>query len=476
MSIFLASVPAGSPFYHGAGSADPIKGMEWLAFEPEHAMMFARAFVRPPKGPSKHPKSPASSDQKVLDINSALLRQEHPLVALLDDDPPGPPKDRPKHPRSKPGWLHTYRTKHALRLLYVDGMGAGKTSNGTLDTQDYLLLLGALGSHQEMWDVKRGQALCKLAKDHWDSKIDGFLRMEAGFEIILCDFEAHLGTVFVDRVNDEYVYSAGDQDHFPPADTWFNYWRAVMDRANGFPPGRAKIYYDDFVTAYGRGLELHGSDGDFNHPRLLNVSKVDLSSLRADVDTLVQRSDSIFNTVDEWSEWQSIVDLLVTRYASRLRYLTSSRYADSPASLHGEINRMLSPFVDYDNRSLVKEIERCTVHFLPDMTTSSTSLIAKVISSISHTICERMFAALEASDPHAYGRQGRRDAYEELNELITYLDWTVWKECPQCAVDELCVVPVWPFGALEDHEHPSCHNATVGFSQRGYWGNIGGGP
>ncbi|KAF2100121.1 hypothetical protein NA57DRAFT_15735, partial [Rhizodiscina lignyota] len=473
MSVFLASVPAGSPFYHGGSSPDPITGMEWLAFEPEHAMMFARFFSTPPL---------PSTEQRPLFSSSSLLRgEEHPLLALMDDEkPPGPPGGgppgerppgkRPKRPRSEPGWLHTYRTKHDLRLLYVDGMGAGKTANGTLDTQDYLLLLGSHGSHPKMWDIERGEALCALADKDWNGKIDGFLRMEAGFEIILCDFERHLDTIYVERVNDYLAEDALEPEKEAlAADVWFNYWRAIVDRFHGFPPGRAKVYYDEFVTAYGHGFDLHSEDE--SKPRLLNVSQSDLELLRANVDDLVFNSDTIFYNVHEWFDWQSTVDYIVTRYASRLEYLTSPRYAESQKYLHHELRRTLNPFIDNDNRAIPAEIERCTSHFLPNNSYPhplSASFVENVITSVSRSVCERLFTALESSDPKG---TGAGDPYKELRELMAYLNWTVWKECGQCAVDELCVVPVWPFGALEDHERPSCHNATVGFSQRGYWGN-----
>jgi hypothetical protein len=47
MSFFLATVPAGTQLYHGTSNPEPIEGMQWLAFEPEHALIFAR----PNRGP-----------------------------------------------------------------------------------------------------------------------------------------------------------------------------------------------------------------------------------------------------------------------------------------------------------------------------------------------------------------------------------------------------------------------------------------
>src|SRR3954451_7330658 len=54
MSFFLATVPAGTRLYHGGSTRDPVIGPEWLAFEAEHALMFARPRRRPSKGWPPH--------------------------------------------------------------------------------------------------------------------------------------------------------------------------------------------------------------------------------------------------------------------------------------------------------------------------------------------------------------------------------------------------------------------------------------
>lgn len=47
MSFFLATVPQGVQLYHGTNRSSAITGMEWLAFEQEHAMQFANLIVWP---------------------------------------------------------------------------------------------------------------------------------------------------------------------------------------------------------------------------------------------------------------------------------------------------------------------------------------------------------------------------------------------------------------------------------------------
>lgn len=83
------------------------------------------------------------------------------------------------------GYLHICRTTRPLtNLLYIDGMSAGKSSMGTLDTQD-LVLRNSSDDNPAGGDNMRGQELRALGAE-WG--IEGFVRMEMGFEIIFCEF------------------------------------------------------------------------------------------------------------------------------------------------------------------------------------------------------------------------------------------------------------------------------------------------
>ncbi len=56
-----------------------------------------------------------------------------------------------------------------------------------------------------------------------------------------------------------------------------------------------------------------------------------------------------------------------------------------------------------------------------------------------------------------------------LKTLVDYLNWATWKECGKCAYDEICFVAIWPWGSIEDHEHPSCMKSDVLAKRQGYW-------
>ncbi|KZP03672.1 hypothetical protein FIBSPDRAFT_879247 [Athelia psychrophila] len=122
--------------YHGRKDTDPPQSPEWFAFDPE---------------------------------------MSHTLMVLLGG----------------PTYLITYRTTKPARVLYFDGMSAAWGSLGWMDTQEVLLRGAGTKGPQEkdeicwMDDYKCAKKLCKWASSR---NIEGFVRMNAGFELIWCDF------------------------------------------------------------------------------------------------------------------------------------------------------------------------------------------------------------------------------------------------------------------------------------------------
>lgn len=451
MSMFLASVPADTQLYHGNGSPNPVIGMEWLAFEPEHATMFAAKLDAPHHRPPQNQNPLLDSPLQATDRQSVMQ-----MLMEMEGD------ERPRIPHIEPGWLHTFRTKHQLRLVYIDGMSAGKTRNGTLDFEDFLVLR-ANKTFPDMWDVERGHKLCDIAAKEWKGRVDGFMRMECGFEVILCDFERHLDVVHVNRVkNSSLVAHEADR-----AGSFFSLFRAISDRFDGIGRGRAIIHHDRFVTAFGRGLDLF--DGaKLDQPRLVNVDAQEMNNIRSEIDELIADSPAIFNEVDHWTDWQAVVDLIVSRYSSRLTYMASPPMRANDTALHAELDRALAPFIDYSSRDTSAEIDTCTAHFLPAASHLHTSQAFEAASTVSRRICTALFTALSSSTADSVNMpQSPRDI---LDGLMTWLDWSTWKACGPCAANELCSIPIWPFGSRADHERPSCRNASEAWRQHGYWG------
>ncbi|KAJ9493544.1 hypothetical protein H2202_010985 [Exophiala xenobiotica] len=546
MSFFLAQVPAGTQFYHGTGQPEPVQGMEWLAFEPEHAIVFARKMKHHPMGsphggpgqddrhappphffdddsgrnheyavhrfppPEKAGRKPHPSlsskegcHNRPDRILSPLGREDRldrqrphtedrPALHESSQNPLMPNDDKDKRPRRppfemEPGWLHTYKTKDTLPLLYIDGMSAGKSDKGTLDSQDTLLLNVTENQDRHgFWEVERANRLCKLAKDTWDGKVKGFIRMEAGFEIILCSFAEDLDFVRAVKAG-PFAPNGQDPDNNNNTDEpspgrggggggGKNWIKAITARYDGIGGDRVKVDYDTFVTSYAYDLDLF-KDHDSALPRLENLSVASLDEVRNDVDAMVRKWDPSKLKQDSTSpiNWQSIADMVVERYAKELQYLVSGGGLNTPDAFFSELGVMLQVFIDSDLRNTTAEVERCVGQFIPagGVKLVESSLAGRAISSVAERICSSLFAAFDNKVPVS-------ESVGHLQELMRYLDWTVWKKCGECPLDKVCFIPIWPFGSVEDREHPQCRNATEATEFRGrggYWGHPGpGGP
>ncbi|PVH80358.1 hypothetical protein DL98DRAFT_515457 [Cadophora sp. DSE1049] len=450
MSFFAASIPNNTLLYHGTHSKDPITGMEWLAFEIEHAEVFAR--MRGPGGPGRGPPGG---------------RPGEPPPPGGPDGPPGegPPNGRFDRKVDEPtayGYLHIYRTSRPLtKLLYLDGMSAGKTSMGTLDTQDYVMCKDSnTSTTNPNGDYGRAECMCKLGAEYG---IEGIVRMEAGFELILCNFSANLELITANQ-RPKYDAPEGVMDS-----SQFEYVRGVAARYQGITAGRVKVDYSSMVSAYFYPLNLTNPDQTRPElPRLPISDQEGLATLKADT-LAIFAGNSDAETVD----WQGVVDMIVTRYSDRLQYLASTNLTDRAAL--SEINFLLSAFIDYTDLRIPNAVEGCSRIYLPPMTsrTPSDGLIYEAVLTVTRKICNTLF---EVRDILLEGKEDDSMVMKHnpaIQELIEYLDWSTWLECGKCAYDEVCYVAIWPWGSVEDHEKPGCVKSDDLSGRRGYWGGFG---
>jgi hypothetical protein len=445
MSFFPASIPEGTLFYHGRASIEPVTSTEWLAFEVEHAEAFAGA--RPGRDGRDGGESPPGDEP---DNDS-----DDPQKKPGGGGPPGP---------RVPGYLHVYRANRRLdRILYIDGMSAGKTGMGTLDTQDILLLENNTSGNAPMGgEWQRAQSLCELGQQ-WGG-VDGFLRMEAGFEVIYCDFTDGLDFVQAHkRPSPTDVEGMND-------DRSFEYFRAVASRYHGIGGGRVEIDYSSMVSAYFYPVNISNPEPDPRQylPRLVSSEPDQLLRIKSDLRNVWARQDS--TTID----WQGIVDMITSRYSDRLQYLAS----DVPnTTFISEINGLLSIYIDYDDVSVEKSIERCVNHYLlpAKLSTPEDELIHSALSHVMSEVCQTLFLARKEflSTPETSLEKSRK----QISELNQWLNWTTFKKCGPCMLSEVCYTAIWPWGTVEDHFDPKCKNASE-IQQRngdGYWGRMPGG-
>lgn len=501
MSVFLAYVPEDTQLYHGTSTPDRVNGTEWLAFEPEHALVFARPRRGPPPGrdrplrsyPSGHgechppcsvkddsdqsPHSalgPSKQDANPPKVSHAELRQDqsplsHTLMqrgrARTNYDQALLSQQADRH-----GYLHTYRTKHSLRLLYLDGQSAAKSSIGTLDLQDMVLLHdnpppkhndreasssgkpatgqmeGRIGG--PMGEVWRAEHLCTMAENRWAGKIDGFLRMELGFEIILCTFKDHLK---VDRITE--VTAADHGGHPGSGSGSIDYYKAVASRFDGIGGDRVTLNYENFVNLFAFPDAVYFDEHE--RPRVNNATAV-LKPVQNAIDEMILGLDKHRRV-----NWQTIADMVIARYGDRLESLASGSL-DSISAFRGEIDQAMQPFVDHGSRNASAEILRCATQYLPRHSNVNT-LAVNAIFQVTTTLCSSLAIAAQ--------HDVLEDAVRTIRSLKSWLNWPSFKRCRGCSYDEVCFVPIWPLGGVEDMKNPRCISDLADTS-RGYWGKM----
>lgn len=318
MSFYLAHAPQGTSFYHVDFTSTRPSSFEWLAFEVEHAANFARSREGRPQQSDHLPRPTAEAPR--------LVDQSHPRTIPSNAPLPGNPPDRDTPVR---GYFHTYRATRPLNLLYIDGQGVAKCPLGTMDSQDLVLLGWNHTADTPMGHIlaefPRARAFCALAAD-WalteGVKIDGFIRMGAGFEIIYCDFSPTGGLDLI-SVQASSFSSESHLDHssglFLQSPRKFEWLRAAAARFQGHPTDRLDVDWSSMVSAFAYPVNLFNPDVTRQDlPRLVNATAGGRSSIRARLKQVVIERMGSQAGKKPTIQWQGIVDSIVTRYSRRL--------------------------------------------------------------------------------------------------------------------------------------------------------------
>jgi hypothetical protein len=360
------------------------------------------------------------------------------------------------------GYLHIYRTTRPLtNLLYVDGLSAGKTTMGTLDSQDFVLRNNSDGQDKPLFgDVTRGRELCDLGAE-WG--IEGFVRMEMGFEIIFCEF------------SDGLVLESARQRPSGKNRTYeglegFEVMRGASLRYSGITAQRLRLDYSGMVSAFWYNLNLTNPNPDrADVPRLPASETKTLARMRADLKLAFEESSTRKHI---GNDWQGVVDMIVSRYSDRLRLMAAND--TSRETILADIAVLLNLYVDYGNFDVPTAIEKCSTHYLTAAVSRTTAdrIIHEALVTVTGKICTTLFyvGQLLLEDEDSADNSALDESKSVLKALMDYLNWTTWRECGNCAYDEVCFVAIWPWGSVEDHKHPSCMKREA-FHARpsGYW-------
>jgi hypothetical protein len=521
LSFYPLIIPEGNLLYHGDATAERPEWFDWLAFEIEHAENFAWSWTPCPNETdgsehlelhdlmqySSHGRVPAQhqsrkSEERLGNDHNDPAQHHLGMLNKGQDDKPG--RGLPGPHDWVRGYLHTYRATRDLNLVYIDGQSAAKANVGTLDSQDYILLDWPIDlNRSEQWpgrhELTRATELCALATE-WG--IDGWIRMEAGFEVIYCDFSPGAGLEQVSALGQPFQNETsgypdqcgggpgGGKFRFPIQvggellRRMFSWMRAAASRYHGHVRGRVEIDFSGMVSAFAFGGGINTTNPDAARaelPRVVLSTREARRSVRDRLrDVVRERKGHARETVD----WQAVVDSIVSRYGPRLAALVAP--AMTLDNMRVDIGTLLNPFLNFPADNDLEDayglpLERCTDHYfgLPlarqhSWTPEDASIYA-ALRSVSEIVCWTLFDTrkelLIRDDMNLTDEDVVVGAQNRLRGLMDELRWSSWKDCGGCTdPSTICMVPLFPFGVPEDYYSPRCKNVS-GLSQ-GYWQNF----
>lgn len=466
VSFIPAYIPPNTLMYHSTGLPHVPESYEWIAMDYEFSYSFA-GFDRgngPPRFGKPH-KRPHKS--MVGERSQEVITEEfvHPFRGTF---------------------LYTFRnTKPLDKLIYLDGASAAKTNTGEMDQQ--LILSRQKDINKKVNEYEAAEKICKWGKEFG---LQGFIRLEVGFEMVLCDF--HDGIELVANVTLNNITSLA---HLPYekrtpktpleekrkhlVDKWSYMNRFEHQQAGaGVDSGDQRILLDfsKMVTP----LNHTWLNPDPYKRRIHNLSEELKEALISDV------RQSVLEPVDPFHQtnWQVLTRRIEEKFAPMLSELNttlgvfeaSSKEGDLGAALEtaiSDLSRLTFNFVrrysdDNTEDEETKEkdaikmaIKDYAYHTFP-LTTRSDSLIYSSLYRVTREVVETVFEIFRdvremMLDIYIEPKNDRHDEFkhnlltmkQKLADLLGALRWSIFTRCSRlCKWDEVCYTPTWGPGPM----------------------------
>jgi hypothetical protein len=356
-------------------------------------------------------------------------------------------------------WLHTFATTRSVKVLVFDGMSAAIRTGGTLDSQ-MLFLYGkvpdeARNAGEPEWSDKpefqRAAELCAWAQEHGGGEIEGFVRMNTGFEVLWCDFETlDSGLKLVSKLNVTALSSLSRRG-LP----WANAagWEWIRSAAWHFtaPEQRVIPDYCRFFTFYDPAFVSFPSNLTTrkNLHRLTGVTKSDATAFK----TQIAQSIHAITMPCSGLDWRRVTQDIMDRYGARIHELSLVSTVERAREI---AFAGVMPFLGERG-----EQERCRSAYTKFLTDEMLSPQEHLLKDSVEIVLERICGLfLEVYFDDVRWR-------EKARELMMWLDWGVWRSCGRCneKEGEVCVPgPMWPVLGLmdwEEWEGMRCVNRSI---------------
>lgn len=468
ISFIPAYIPPNTLLYHSTSSPVIPELFEWIAMDYEFSYDFAHVFRNGkshghPPGNGKKPPAPGGHG-----------------------GPGGPGGPGDNHPRNlKTPFLYTFRTTKPLtKLIYLDGASAAKTNTGEMDQQ--LILSKQEDADERVNEYEASAKICEWGKPFG---LDGIIRLEIGFEIVICDFKNHL-----DLVSNVTLNNATDLLSFPGESS---------TPSDDLELNRSLIL--DVVDAM-KGFEhiQAGAIADNREPRiLLDFSKmvtpinktwinpspyhrrINHLSPQLKQDIIGQLETNLHSAVEPYmkTDWQLISNRIVDKFGPMLILLNTTltefdyhhkkSLRNSLDLVAKNMTELTFNFVRRYSDDTIKDSEIKMqkafdnaiidyVYYNYPLTSSAEILIYSSIFKIQSTIQSTIFNVFEISkrilaDIYVKPTEVRFDDFktellqlkQDFNHLLHQLNWSIFTQCSsKCNWDEVCYIPTWGPGPM----------------------------
>lgn len=478
VSFIPAFIPANTPLYHSTGSPDIPDTLEWIAmdFEFSYSFAHARRHNRPPNdGPGHRPGPPGHRPGGPPPWQRRPGKGPEQQEVL--DATPHPPFF------SERSYLFTFKSSRPLdRLIYLDGASAAKTDTGEMDQQLVL-------SRQKDVDayVNERQAAKKICDWGKQFGLQGIVRLEIGFEVIICDFHKDfelVSNITLNNVTD--LLGFPDETPTPLTDLekertallditegmrLFEHLQAGENTNNG--ESRIKLDFSNMVTPINRTW----LNPDPYLRRINNISEELKEELVDELHDLLQTPISINDKTD----WQGATNRMVDKFGPLLLNLNNSlkiyeydRLNNSERALKNIATNLTQYTYNFvrrysDDNLKDPKVRRLNaydasvfdyVYGTYPLDTKMDRLIYSSIHKVHDVLFNTIYDIFEKSKEilvDIYVKDTALDHHQEIiadiwSELIAVMDdlrWSVFSRCSTlCGFDEVCYSPTWGPGGV----------------------------
>ncbi|KAL0932833.1 uncharacterized protein CTRU02_211796 [Colletotrichum truncatum] len=396
--------------------------------------------------------------------------------------------------------LHVYGTTRTLNIIYLDGQSATLTPAGTLDSQ-MALLQGSVPkspSYDLTYDDdQRAIDLCALVAE---LGIDGVVRMNAGFEVLICDYSAaKVEEIFVTNItvpgnkeNENNDSLPRDPNRQPPRGfgnifseqgsyEWLRSatWHYGAYGGGGPSERRVKLDVCRLMSFYDPDLSslVHSHHGGIvgnqtyqngwglrRGHRLIGINTQDVELARSWLKEIT--SPKFKNTLCSGIDWHSLFTVIRAQHGTRAKeigaaffwdYSTESAAMEVVTKIHELTHAMLAPYLEYEvsnQATTTKEqtISRCTSVYTklidPKSLARSEKLLFKSFKVVIQKLCQWEWDLFEWSERHTTNFLGfeqdlgslsiQDEILKQRKSTEDLLAWIGWDTWTEC--DRQCAI------------------------------------